>query len=105
MGAKSASPQTVFCERLRAARASAGLSQRELGIRAGIDAFVASARVNRYEQGVHQPDIDTAGRLAKVLDVPLAYLFADDERLAKAILGFSRMKRGDMDAMLRDLFP
>ena len=79
------------------------MSQRELGIRAGIDAFVASARVNRYEQGVHQPDIDTAGRLAKVLDVPLAYLFADDERLAKAILGFSRLKRADMEAMLRDL--
>ena len=105
MGAKSASPQAVFCERLRAARVAAGLSQRELGIRAGLDEFVASARVNRYEQGVHQPDLDTAGRLAKVLDVPLAYLFADDERLAKAILGFARLQRSEKDAVLRDLFP
>ena len=42
--------------RLKQARVAAGLSQKMLGIEAGIDAFVASTRINRYELGIHKPD-------------------------------------------------
>lgn len=80
----------VSSRRLREAREAAGLSQRNLGIEAGLDAFVASTRVNRYETGVHQPDLQTIARLAKVLHVPIAYFYAEDDRLAALILGFHR---------------
>lgn len=80
--------QTVFSRRLREARKRLGVSQAQLGVRIGLDPGVASARVNRYEQGVHLPDYDTLVRLAKGLDVPLPYLFAEHDDLAQAILSF-----------------
>ncbi len=82
-------PQAVLSERLREARKRKGLSQRELGIAAGLDQFVASTRVNRYERGVHQPDSLTVQRLAEALDVPVAFLYARDERLARLIRTFT----------------
>ena len=78
--------QTVFSRRLRQARERLGISQRNVGIATGLDPGVASARINRYEQAVHLPDFATSERLAAVLEVPLAYLFADDDDLAELIL-------------------
>ena len=63
----------VFSRRLREAREAYGVSQRSLGIEAGLDDFVASTRINRYETGVHQPDLQTLQRLAAVLGLPVAY--------------------------------
>jgi len=80
----------IFCKRLRDARLACGLSQRKLGVLAGIDEFVASARINRYELGIHEVDIQTAHHLASVLNVPLAYFYADDDCLAELILLFYR---------------
>jgi transcriptional regulator with XRE-family HTH domain len=74
-----------------------------LGIQAGIDEFAASARVNRYELGKHQPDFDTAGRLADALRVPLAYFFANDDRMAELILAFAQLPKRKQDASLRFL--
>ncbi len=79
------------------------LSQRDLGILAGLDPFVASARVNRYELGVHAPDMATAQRLARCLQVPLAYLFADDDRLARAILAFEQLNARQKDRLIADI--
>lgn len=59
--------------RLKQARLAAGLSQKMLGIEAGIDAFVASTRINRYELGIHKPDLLTVRKLAGVLKVPVAF--------------------------------
>lgn len=81
--------QSVFSRRLRQAREAAGLSQKGLGIEVGLDPGVASARINRYEQAVHLPDIETAQRLADRLGVPLPYLFASDDALAQAILDYA----------------
>ena len=73
--------------RLKQARLNAGLSQKMLGIEAGIDAFVASTRINRYELGIHRPDLLTVRKLAKVLDVPVAFFFADeDDDIAELLL-------------------
>lgn len=96
-------PQSVFCKRLREAREAAGLSQKSLGIAAGIDRFVASTRVNRYEKGAHEPDLGTAARMAAVLEVPLAYLYAEDERQARLLLGFSKLSKRQQDALLKSL--
>jgi transcriptional regulator with XRE-family HTH domain len=78
----------VYSSRLREAREAYGISQRSLGIEAGLDEFVASTRVNRYETGVHQPDLQTLQRLAEVLGLPLAYFYAEDDELARLIKDF-----------------
>ena len=67
--------KSVFARRLRAAREAKGVSQKQLGILAGIDQFVASARINQYERGKHVPDLQTAQRLATELNVPVSYLY------------------------------
>ena len=79
--------------RLKQARLAAGLSQKMLGIEAGIDEFVASTRINRYELGVHRPDLLTVRKLAKALDVPVAFYFADeDDELAELLLIYGKAK-------------
>lgn len=82
--------RVVFCLRLKQARLQKGLSQKELGKLAGIDEFVASTRINRYEQGIHEASLDTAGRLAEALEIPLAYLYAEDDKLAEMILKYKK---------------
>lgn len=82
----------IYSQRLREAREASGLSQRSLGIQAGIDEFVASARVNRYETGVHQPDYQTLKRLAEVLGLPVAYFYAEDDDLAQLIARFHQKR-------------
>ena len=86
----------VYSRRLREAREAHGISQRNLGIEAGLDEFVASTRINRYETGVHQPDLQTLQRLAAVLDQPVAYFYAEDDELAAVIRKFheSRTRKG-----------
>lgn len=76
--------------RLKQARLAAGLSQKQLGIQAGIDEFVASTRINRYELGVHMPDYLTAQNLAKVLGVSAAFLYAPEDDVAELLLRFSK---------------
>ncbi len=77
--------KSVLARRLRAAREARGVSQKQLGILAGIDQFVASARINQYERGKHVPDLQTAQRLAAELKVPVSYLYEPDEVLAELI--------------------
>lgn len=97
MKARSAQPAKrkqlpVYSRRLREAREARGISQRTLGIEAGLDEFVASTRVNRYETGVHQPDLQTLQKLASVLDCPLAYFYAEEDELATLILDFAEKR-------------
>lgn len=82
---------SVVGNRLREARERLGISQKQLGIKAGLDPSVASPRVNQYETGKHVPDIQTAQRLAEVLGVPAPYLYTHDDRLAVWILAYSRV--------------
>lgn len=91
----------VFQRRLKEARLRCQLSQKELGIQAGLDPFVASTRINRYELGVHEPDMMTIERLAVALAVPTAYLFADDDRLARMILAFEQLPAAEKDRLLK----
>lgn len=76
----------IFCRRLKQARLASGFSQKRLGIAAGIDEFVASTRINRYEKGVHEPGTEIVQKLAEVLRVPLAYFYAEDDDLAELML-------------------
>lgn len=80
--------QDIFCTCLKQARKRKELSQKQLGIAAGIDEFVASTRINRYEKGIHEASIEIAGRIAEALNVPLAYFYADTDELADIILQY-----------------
>jgi len=62
-----------------------GLSQEAVGVRAGIDPSVASARMNQYERQVHQPAFAVVQKLARVLRRPTPYFYAVDEALAELI--------------------
>lgn len=93
----------VFQQRLKQVRQELQLSQKELGIRTGLDAFVASTRINRYEQGVHEPDMAMIERMAAALNVPVAYLLTTDDRLARMILAFDRLPVAEKDNLLRML--
>lgn len=93
----------VLSKRLKEARERKGLSQRQLGIAAGLDRFVASTRINRYERGVHHPDPVTVQRMADALGVPVAFLFASDERVARLILAFGSLPAKAQDSVIADL--
>lgn len=85
---------------MKAAREHLGISQTELGVRAGIDEFCASARINQYERGKHAPDFLTVCNLAKVLGVPAAYFYAEDDNLAELIVLFGKMKSVERKSLL-----
>ncbi|HAB5397342.1 TPA_asm: helix-turn-helix domain-containing protein [Salmonella enterica subsp. enterica serovar Mbandaka] len=80
-------------KRLKAARLSAGISQQQLGILAGIDEATASARMNQYERGVHPPDFALMIRVAEILDVPSAYFYAVEDDLAEEILEYQKRRK------------
>jgi transcriptional regulator with XRE-family HTH domain len=82
----------LFARRMKTARERLDISQMELGVRAGIDEFSSSARINQYERGKHTPDFLTAEHLAKVLCVPAAYFYAEDDNLAELIALFGQLK-------------
>jgi len=75
--------------RLRQARERAGLPQDRLGVLAGLEESSSSARISRYEGGVHEPPMKFAEALAKVLGVPVAFFYCSDDRLAEIILAYS----------------
>lgn len=83
--------RSPISRRLREARIEADISQRQLGVRVGLDLSVASVRMNQYERGVHEPHYAFVKRLAAALNVPTAYFYADDPALAKLIAHYGRL--------------
>lgn len=94
------SHRDIFCKRLKEARLAAGLSQKKLGIAAGIDEFVASTRINRYEKGVHEADIHTAQKLAETLKIPLAYFYVENDQLATIVMNFDKLSEEDIGSII-----
>ena len=93
--------KSPFPERLKQARKKAGISQKELGVKAGMDDSSASGRMNHYEKGRHVPDIDTMRKLANVLGKPLSYFFCEDDLSAELVCLFEQL---DEDEKLDLLF-
>ncbi|WP_235871708.1 helix-turn-helix domain-containing protein [Pseudoxanthomonas winnipegensis] len=95
----------IFAKRLKGARAMRGLSQRALGalVDKGHSKDRGAVRVNRFEQQVNRADMDTAAALAKALDVPVAYLFAETDDLAELILAYSKLDADQKAALLSSI--
>ena len=72
--------------RLKEARKRANMTQKELGIRIGMDQSSASSRMNHYEKDRHTPDIQTLQRMADELGVPLNYLFCENSEIGRTCL-------------------
>ena len=83
--AKIASNSNLFGRRLREARLQVGIPQDKLGVMIGLDESCSSARMSRYENGVHEPPFKTIEKIASALQVPIAYFFCEDDRLARII--------------------
>lgn len=95
--------ESPLCKRLREARLAANFSQKKLGIAAGMDQFSASARMNHYEMGRHTPDYSTLKRIANVLNLPVAYFYAEEDELAKFIKIFNELKKAEKNTLLEQL--
>ncbi len=95
--------ESPFSKRLKEARKHIGLSQKQLGINAGFDEFGSSARMNQYETGKHTPDYQTTKLISKVLNVPAAYLFAEEDDLAEVIKKYSQLSEDNKHRALKFL--
>jgi len=69
--------------RLKQARKKAKITQKDLGIRIGMEPSSASGRMNHYEKGRHTPDVTALQRMADELGVPLNYFFCEDDSAAE----------------------
>ena len=82
-------------KRLKAARLAAKLTQENLGIAAGLDEHVASARMSQYENAVHTPDYNFVRKLAKILKMPTAYFYCEEDDLALIIASYCKAPSDD----------
>ncbi len=80
--------KTPFPKRLKEARKASKYTQEQLGIEAGIDEGSASARMNQYENGIHAPDFSMVKSIAKVLSIPTAYFYCEEDELAELISNY-----------------
>lgn len=69
----------------------------------GLDEGTASARMSRYENGVHEPPYSLAQKIAELLGVPTAYLFCDDDDLAEVILRYGKLSTKQRKELLQGL--
>lgn len=84
------------------------LSQKQLGIHAGMDPSVASVRINQYATGRHEPSFVIVSRLALVLDLPVAFFYCPEDDLATLIAafpGFPPKTRRKLKALVSSVRP
>jgi transcriptional regulator with XRE-family HTH domain len=79
------------------------IPQDKLGVMLGLDEHTASARISRYENGIHEPPLKIAKLIADALKVPLAYLYCDDDKLAQIILAVSKLSNTNKEKLIEHL--
>lgn len=65
----------------------------------GLGKDKGSSRINRYEHQVTAIGFDNLDKLAEVLDVPVAYLLADNAAMADAILELSKANQREQASL------
>lgn len=86
---------SLFGHRLRSARLQTGIPQDKLGVQIGLDEHTASARISRYETGVHEPSFEVAQKLANALQLPTAYFYCEDDDLAQLVLAWGLLRKAE----------
>lgn len=86
-------------KRLFQARTTLGISQRELGIKIGMEPSSASSRMNHYEKGRHTPDYQTLKRLADELNVPVTFFFCETDKVADLLCLIDKLSEADTDQL------
>tara|TARA_R110000782_G_scaffold106983_1_gene195366 strand:- start:105 stop:350 length:246 start_codon:yes stop_codon:yes gene_type:complete len=79
------------------------MTQKELGLRIGMDLGSASSRMNHYEKDRHTPDIQTLQRMADELKVPLNYLFCDSTESAELACLIDRLSIEERQELIKQL--
>jgi len=90
--------RNLFGRRLRDARLRAGITQDRLGVMIGLDEGCSSARMSRYESGIHEPSFSIAEQIAKVLGLSACYFYCSDDHLAEIILNYSKLSKKEREA-------
>ena len=95
--------ETPTPSRLKSARKAAGLTQQQRGVALGMEPNTASARMNQYEKGKHAPDFLTMKRIAKELDVPVAYFYCEEDILSELICALGKLKKEEQIELLNTI--
>lgn len=82
----------VVGRRMRSRREELAWSQEKVGILIGIDESSSRARISRYELGTHEPPVKTARLIAAALGVPLAYLYCEDDKVARFLMRLNQLE-------------
>lgn len=75
---------------MQALREARGWSQEKVGVEIGLDESASRMRISRYERGVHEPPVGTARLIARAFNVPLAYLYCEDDETAALLLALHK---------------
>lgn len=89
--------------RLKQARKKAKITQKDLGIKIGMEPSSASGRMNHYEKGRHTPDISALQRMADELGVPLNYFFCEDDSAAELACLIDKLSEDEKVLLINSL--
>jgi transcriptional regulator with XRE-family HTH domain len=101
MGNRPSSNNTTLSRRLRQARLRAELPQDRLGVLAGLEESSSSARMSRYESGIHEPPLAFVESIAKVLGISVSYFYCPDDRLSEIIRIYSDLSESKREKLLQ----
>lgn len=87
-------------KRLREARSKTPFNQQQLGEHAGLDEENAGVKINQYERGVHIPKFPRLKDLAKALQIPTAFFYAESDELAELIYHYEKLDPLDRQKIL-----
>lgn len=102
MVSESSSTASVVGRRMRSRREQLGWTQERVGVLIGIDESASRARISRYELGTHEPPVRTARLLAAALQVSLAYLYCEDDRVAELLLQVHQLDAPSAQAVIAE---
>ena len=77
-------------KRLKDARKNAGLSQEKLVQLADVESVSDKSQVSNYESGRYSPPYEFVVQIARALDYPEAYFYAQDDVFAEMLLQLYR---------------
>ena len=86
---------------LKEARLTTGISQKKLGIIAGMNKHLAGVRINQYENGKRIPNFLTLKKIAKVLLVPVVYFYTEDDMTAQFLFLYEKINKQNRKQVLQ----